>query len=154
MRLGLQIILLIACTVFLALQIPRKALFPHLRTKLRPRLAPVVSYVELGKEEYANRMKLARMAWQVRARAAGRLDLEDDTPLAQDKVRPPAPALGFPGAPMPPTVAAESSFVSSIAPPSVAAPESKPLPPPEDRRRDTLLDLSSFETLNEKEMAK
>jgi len=153
MRLGLQVLVLVAVTVFLALQIPRKALFPHAR-KGRPRPMPYAAYVELGKEEYADRMKLARMAWQVRARAAGRLDLEDGTPLVEEAFSSPAPSLGFPSAPPLAGVSAEPPAISSLAPPSVAAPDSDELPPPEDRRRDALLDLSSFETLSEKETKK
>ena len=145
MQLAVQILVLIAVTVFLALQIPRKALFPHDRGR-RHRPAPAAAYVELGEEEYANRMKLARMAWQVRARAAGRLDLEDDTPLVEE-APPPPPMLLRPSAPPPPSVAAEPVAELSLAPPSVAAPPPKELPPIEDRRRDALLDLSPFETL-------
>ena len=149
MQLAVQILMLMAVTVFLALQIPRKALFPHEQRGRRPRPAPAAAYVELGEEEYANRMKLSRMAWQVRARAAGRLDLEDGTPLADEALSAPTPMLSFPSAPPPPTVAAEQPVESSLAPPSVAEPPPKPLPPMEDRRRDALLDLSSFETLKE-----
>ncbi len=148
MQLAIQIVVLIALTVFLALQIPRKALFPHDKGR-RHRPAPAAAYVELGEEEYANRMKLARMAWQVRARAAGRLDLEDDTPLAEEALPPPPPIFSRPSAPPPPTVAAEPVAELSLAPPSVAAPPPKELPPIEDRRRDALLDLSPFETLKE-----
>ena len=147
MRMALQIVLLVAGTVFLLLQIPRKALFPRFRAAVS-RPAPSVSYVELGEEEYANRMKLARMAWQVRARAAGRLDLEDGTPLMEDVLPPPKSALGFPDLPPPPAVRFKASLPASLAPPSIAAPEAKPLPPPEDRRRDALLDISSFDSLN------
>ena len=147
MQLAVQILVLIAVTVFLALQIPRKALFPHEQRGRRPRPAPAAAYVELGEEEYANRMKLARMAWQVRARAAGRLDLEDDTPLVEEAPPPPPPMLLRPSAPPPPSVAAEPVAELSLAPPSVAAPPPKELPPIEDRRRDALLDLSPFETL-------
>jgi len=146
MQLAVQIVVLIAITVFLALQIPRKALFPHDRGK-RSRPAPAAAYVELGEDEYANRMKLARMAWQVRARAAGRLNLEDDTPLAEEALPPLPPIHSRPSAPPPPLVAAEPAAELSLAPPSVAAPPPKQLPPIEDRRRDALLDLSSFETL-------
>ncbi len=150
MRIGLQILLLAALTVFLALQIPRKALFPHMR-KGRPQTPPFAAYVDLGEEEYAKRMKLARMAWQVRARAAGRLDLEDGTPLAEEPIEPPPLRLDMPAIPPPPELLAEPLRTPSLAPPSVAAPESAPLPPLEDRRRDALLDLSPYETLNEKD---
>ena len=154
MRFAIQIILLVVGTVFLALQIPRKALFPHVRGAFKA-TAPFAVYVELGEEEYANRMKLARMAWQVRARAAGRLDLEDGTPLVEEAMPPPPPpALGFPSAVPPPSVSAEAASAASLAPPSLAAPESEALPPMEDRRRDLLLDLSEFETINEKETSK
>ena len=146
MQLAVQILVLIAVTVFLALQIPRKALFPHDRGR-RHRPAPAAAYVELGEEEYANRMKLARMAWQVRARAAGRLDLEDDTPLVEEAPPPPPPMLLRPSAPPPPSVAAEPVAELSLAPPSVAAPPPKELPPIEDRRRDALLGLAPVETL-------
>lgn len=150
MRIGLQILLLAALTVFLALQIPRKALFPHMR-KGRPQPPPSAVYVELSEEEYAKRMKLARMAWQVRARAAGRLDLEDGTPLAEDPMEPPPLSLDLPAIPPPPEVSAEPLRAQSLAPPSVAAPEATQLPPLEDRRRNALLDISSYETLNEKD---
>ncbi len=151
MRMALQILLLTALTIFLALQIPRKAIFPHAR-KTRPIPSPSASYVELGAEEYANRIKLSRMAWQVRARAAGRLDLESGTPLVDDALEPPPPSFGGPSAPPPFSLTTETRRSPSLAPPSVAAPEADPLPALEDRRRNDLLDISSFETLNEKEL--
>ncbi len=151
MRMLLQILLLAALTAFLALQIPRKALLPRAR---RPHAVkpPFASYVELGAEEYANRVKLSRMAWQVRARAAGRLDLEDGTPLADEMPAPPSSYFGRPPAPPPPSVKAEARPPASLAPPSVAAPETSQLPPLEDRRRDDMLDISTFESLTEKEI--
>ncbi len=148
MRIFLQILLLAAVTVFLALQIPRKAIFPHVREHISSR-PPHASYVELGEEEYANRMKLSRMAWQVRARAAGRLDMEDGTPLVEEIPVPPPPFFGGPSAPPSPSVRVEPYRPASLAPPSLAAPDPAPLPPLEDRRRDELLDISCFETLSE-----
>lgn len=150
MRIGLQILLFAALTVFLALQIPRKALFPHLR-KGRSLPPPFASYVELGADEYANRMKLARMAWQVRARAAGRLDLEENTPLDDEVFAPPQSSFALPSMPCPPPVKVEALPLPALAPPSMASPAATPLPRLEDRRRDVLLDISSYETLNGKE---
>ena len=162
MRLWLQVFVLVALTAILALQIPREAMVSqfmafHSATVDRSACdsphshsgSTFASYVELGEEEYANRIKLARMAWQVRARAAGWLDLEDGTPLAWDELPPPKPTFGAPKAPPPPEVSAEPSAEPSLAPPSVAAPAAEKLPPLEDRRRDALLDLAPYETLGE-----
>jgi len=151
MRLGLQFLILVAVTAFLALQIPRKAIFKPLRNdgvhaSVRPHVA---AYVELDDEVYANRMKIARMAWQVRARTAGRLDLEDDTPLAWEAPPPPKAFYGLSISLSVPTITAEPPREPSLAPPSLAAPPAAELPALEDRRRDALLDLSPYETLGE-----
>lgn len=149
MRFALQVLVLAALTTFLALLIPKKALFPK-RTGAGAFIPPPeVSYVELDEEAYASRIKLAKMAWQVRARAAGQLDLEDDTPLAWEPPPPPPPSHGFPAAPKIPPVTAEPAGGNPLAPPTVAAPPAEVLPAPDDRRHDALLDLSPYESLSD-----
>ena len=59
----------VASTLLLALQIPRKSLFPSVKNI--PPTEPFAEFVSFGAEDYRRIVANVRMAWQVRARTSG-----------------------------------------------------------------------------------
>ena len=118
----------VALTMVLALQIPRKALF-FAPEPVRG-VVPFVSFVEYAPEVYDRLMQRARMSWQVRAQgadpgAASRVDElggEEELPLPAELLLPDAFAAAAPAALL-------RAGTASLWPPSVADAE-PPAPVP------------------------
>lgn len=141
----------VACfTVFLALQVPRKALFfaPARETPA----APFVELVAPDDAAYAAMVRRARMSWQMRgnagAVAGSRADAFDFAePLPPPAyLPPPAPARVPPARPRapaaapadlaPPSAARETPGPPAVAPPDAADRDPALLQPPDSLQND------------------
>ena len=126
------LVAVVALTLILALQIPRKALLFR-PAPVSPN-APYASFVAYSPEAYARLMQRVRMSWQVRSQgvdpgAGSRVD-----ELGFDEPPPPRAELALPASFSAPPPVSHASAVSAVPllPPSVAdaaPPTALPTPP-------------------------
>lgn len=130
----------LAFTAFLALQIPRKALF--FAPVETPRVEPFASFVVFDPATAATVMQKVRMSWQMRGQGDGALTEVPLGVLDQIAEVPPPEPLALPPAffvaPGVPSVAPRAT--DALLPPTLAVPrEARAWPPPEDVNGPRLL---------------